>query len=557
MHARRFLSHRRLNYSGWSIGSTILALLVLTPIISVLYLAFRPTGDIWSHLLSTSLPIYLGNSFFLMLGVGFLVFAIGVSTAWLVTMCSFPGRQIFEWLLLIPLAMPAYVIAYAYTDLLEFSGIVQSTLRITFDWGKGDYWFPAIRSLGGAIFVMGMVLYPYVYLLARSAFLEQSVNVLEASQTLGRGPWRTFFSVSLPTARSAIVIGMALALMETFNDYGTVSFFAVPTLTAGLIDVWLGLGSLSAGAQIASLMLVIVLVLLTIEYLSRRQRIAYQQPSSRFRSLPTHRLNGFRSFIAIITCVTPIVVGFFIPVAILSRLSFKYFDQSWTKDFQVLALNSFVLAAIAAVICVVLAIFINYSRRLQPRTTYLTFMTRFSSLGYAIPGAVLAIGILVPFAAFDNYVDSQARKIFGLSTGLILSGTVGALLFAYVVRFLMIAIGQIGSSLEKVSLSIDMAARTLGNGARQTVVRYHVPLIKGSILSALTIVFVDCMKELPATLILRPFGFETLATHVYHYASDENLGEAALGSILIVATGLLPVIILCRVIAQTRQRSGS
>ncbi len=554
MLASQFLTHRRLNYFGWSFGSTILALLVLTPIIAVLFLAFRPTGDIWSHLLSTSLPIYLENSFLLMLGVGFLVFVVGVSTAWLVTMCSFPGRKIFEWLLLIPLAMPAYVVAYAYTDLLEYSGMVQSTLRATFDWEKGDYWFPSIRSLGGAIFVMGMVLYPYVYLLARSAFLEQSVNVLEASQTLGRGPWRTFFSVSLPTARSAIVIGMALALMETLNDYGTVSFFAVPTLTAGLIDVWLGLGSLSAGAQIASLMLVIVLVLLLIEYISRRQRIAYQQPSSRFRSLPTHKLRGLRSFFAIGTCVTPIVVGFFIPVTILSRLSFKYFNQSWTKDFQILAINSFLLAAIAAIVCVVLAIFINYSRRLQPKTAFLTFMTRFASLGYAIPGAVLAIGILIPFATFDNYVDGLARKFLGVSTGLILSGTVGALLFAYVVRFLMIAIGQIGSSLEKVSLSIDMAARTLGSGARQTVVRYHVPLIKGSILSALTIVFVDCMKELPATLILRPFGFETLATHVYHYASDENLGEAALGSILIVATGLLPVIILCRVISKTRNR---
>ena len=270
--------------------------------------------------------------------------------------------------------------------------------------------------------------------------------------------------------------------------------------------------------------------------------------------MPTHKLRGLRSFFAIGTCVTPIVVGFFIPVTILSRLSFKYFNQSWTKDFQILAINSFLLAAIAAIICVVLAIFINYSRRLQPKTAFLTFMTRFASLGYAIPGAVLAIGILIPFATFDNYVDGLARKFLGVSTGLILSGTVGALLFAYVVRFLMIAIGQIGSSLEKVSLSIDMAARTLGSGARQTVMRYHVPLIKGSILSALTIVFVDCMKELPATLILRPFGFETLATHVYHYASDENLGEAALGSILIVATGLLPVIILCRVISKTRNR---
>jgi len=429
--------------------------------------------------------------------------------------------------------------------------MVQETLRATFGWEKADYWFPQIRSTGGAIFVMGLVLYPYIYLLARSAFLEQSVNVLEANRVLGRGPWPTFFTISLPAARPAIVVGLSLVLLETLNDYGTVSFFAVPTLTAGLIDVWLGFGSLAAGAQIASLALFFVTLVLLIEQMSRRKQRYYQQLSSRFSSLPTYRLTGPKHLIAMILCGIPIMVGFFIPVLILGNLSVKYFSRAWTPDFQGLIFNSLWLSGLAAVLCASCALFINYSRRLGAGR-FLGLMTRVASLGYAIPGAVLAIGILVPFAALDNVVDQLMRNFFDISTGLVLSGTVIAVLFAYVVRFMMIAVGQIESSLGKISQSVDMAARTLGYNARETMVRYHLPLIKGGILTALTIVFVDCMKELPATLILRPFGFETLATHVYHYASDEMLGEAALGSMLIVVSGLLPVVLLSRFISRTR-----
>lgn len=540
------------NHPVWRLGSLFLALLVMMPILSVLCIAFQPSGDIWTHLLDTTFRLYVTNSIVLMIGVGISVLLTGITTAWLVTMCQFPGRKLFEWLLLFPLAIPTYVIAYAYTDLLEYSGLIQELLRGMFGWQKEDYWFPQIRSTGGAIFVMGLVLYPYVYLLARSAFLEQSVNLLEASQALGRGPWLTFFSVSLPGARPAIVVGLALVLMETLNDYGTVSFFAVPTLTAGLIDVWLGLGSLPAGAQIASLMLLFATLLLFLEQISRGKRRYYQQLSSRFKALPNYKLKGFKRLVAIFICCIPIGIGFIIPVLILSNLSIKYFTRSWTQDFQSLAFNSLFLSALAAILCVALGLFVSYSRRLNSGHV-VGLTTRMASLGYAIPGAVLAIGILVPFAAFDNFLDNLMRNMFGISTGLILSGTIAAVLFAYVVRFMMIAIGQIGSSLEKIPSAIDMAARTLGYNAGETMVRYHIPLIRGGVLTALTIVFVDCMKELPATLILRPFGFETLATHVYHYASDEMLGEAALGSILIVASGLLPVILLSRLISLSRQ----
>ncbi len=547
-------SRRTLNW--WSGGAIILAALAVMPVAAVLIFAFGDSGDIWEHLVKTSLFGYVTTTLWLMLGVGVSVFVTGVSTAWVVTMCRFPGRKVFEWLLLLPLAMPAYVIAYAYTDFLEFAGPVQGLMRTIFGWQTArDYFFPEIRSLGGAIMMMGLVLYPYVYLLARSSFLEQSVNVLEASRTLGRGPWRTFSSVSLPTARPAIAIGVSLALMETLNDYGTVDFFAVYTMTAGLVDVWLGMGSLAGGAQIATTMLVFVVLLIMLERMSRRHQKLYQQAGSRYKPLPAYRLRGAKAAAAFLVCALPVLAGFLIPVAVLGRLTLIYFDRAWTPEFQLYVFNSVALSAGAAAIALAIALFVAYSRRLHGGKL-LAFGTRVATLGYAVPGAVLAVGILVPFAAFDNAVDALLRQTLGISSGLLLSGTVGAVLFAYVVRFLAIAMGQVESSLEKVSPSMDMAARTLGYRAGQTLVRYHLPLIRGGMLTTAMIVFVDCMKELPATLLLRPFNFDTLATHVYEFASDEMLGEASLGSLTIVGVGLIPVVLLSRMISRTRQTLG-
>ena len=551
-HLRR--PRRALNW--WTGGAILLAALAVMPVAAVLVFAFGDSGDIWTHLVKTSLFGYVKTTLWLMLGVGVSVLVTGVSTAWVVTMCRFPGRKVFEWLLLLPLAMPAYVIAYAYTDLLEFAGPVQGLLRTIFGWQTArDYFFPEIRSLGGAIMMMGLVLYPYVYLLARSAFLEQSVNVLEASRTLGRGPWRTFSSVSLPAARPAIAIGASLALMETLNDYGTVDFFAVYTMTAGLVDVWLGMGSLAGGAQIATTMLVFVVLLIMLERMSRRHQKLYQQAGSRYKPLPAYRLRGAKALAAVTACALPVLAGFVIPVVVLGRLTLIYFDRAWTPEFQVYVFNSVALSAAAAAIALTIALFVAYSRRLHGGKL-LAFGTRVATLGYAVPGAVLAVGILVPFAAFDNAVDALLRQTLGISSGLLLSGTVGAVLFAYVVRFLAIAMGQVESSLEKVSPSMDMAARTLGYRAGQTLVRYHLPLIRGGMLTAAMIVFVDCMKELPATLLLRPFNFDTLATHVYEFASDEMLGEASLGSLTIVGVGLIPVVLLSRMVSRTRQTLG-
>ncbi|MGA0382693.1 MAG: ABC transporter permease [Arenicellales bacterium] len=545
---------RRLSrLNRWTIGAVLAAILVFIPIGSVLLLSLGDSGDVWPHLIGTALPEYVGTTLWLLLGVGVSVFLTGVTTAWLVTMCRFPGRRIFEWLLLFPLAIPAYVMAYAYTDLLEYAGPVQSSLRALFGWQSArDYFFPPVRSLGGAIMFMGLVLYPYVYLLARSAFLEQSVSVLEVSRVLGKGPWQTFKTVSFPAARPAIVVGVSLALMETLNDYGTVDFFAVYTLTAGLIDVWLGMGSLAGGAQIASSMLVFVILLIVLERMSRRHQKVYQQASSRFKTLPTYSLKGWRSALAFGLCALPVIAGFVVPVLVLGQLSIVYFDRSWTPEFKSYALNSLTLSAGAALVALLVALFIAYARRLREGRV-LRVATRAASLGYAVPGAVLAVGILIPFATFDNALDAFMRNWFGVSSGLLLSGTVVAVMFAYVVRFLAVAVGQVESSLEKISPSVDMAARTLGFRAGQTLIRYHLPLIRGGLLTAVMVVFVDCMKELPATLLLRPFNFETLATYVYRFASDEMLGEAALGSLTIVAVGLLPVAFLSRMISRSRQ----
>jgi iron(III) transport system permease protein len=322
-------------------------------------------------------------------------------------------------------------------------------------------------------------------------------------------------------------------------------------MSTGIIDIWLGMGSLAGGSQIAALMLLFVALFISLEHFSRRRRRYYQQTTSRLRPLPSYPLGGTRALLAIMVCGVPVLAGFILPVIVLAMLSVHYFSHSWTPHFQELALNSLWLSSTAALVAVAVALFINYSRRLRGGPL-MVFATRIASLGYAVPGAVLAVGILIPFAAFDNVLDTFLRHQLGISSGLLLSGTVIAVLFAYIVRFLMVAVGQIESSLDKVPLSVDMAARTLGYGAGETMIHYHIPLIRGGMLTALIVVFVDCMKELPATLILRPFGFETLATHVYHYASDEMLGEAALGSLTIIVVGVLPVLLLSRFISTSR-----
>ncbi len=535
--------------------AVLVAVLASLPIVAVFWLALFPEENIWPHLLSTVLPGYVLNTLLLLLGVAAGTLITGVGTAWLVTHYEFTGRRLFIWALLLPFAVPSYVIAFIYTDLLEYSGPLQSAIRHLFGWNSAaDYYFPSIRSLPGAICMMVLVLYPYVYLLARAAFLEQSASLLEAARVLGQPKHKGFFTISLPLARPAIAVGVAMALMEALNDFGTVDYFAVHTLTTGIYDVWLSMGNLGGGAQIASLLLTFVLVLLALERISRRHQKQFQPSASRFRPLNRTTLHGWRNLLLCTLCALPVILGFLIPAIVLIKYSVSHFAISWTAEFRQTAMNSFLLSSTAALTAVSLGVFFAYSARIN-NSRLLQFSTRLASSGYALPGAVLALGIMIPFAAFDNSVDAFARRYLDFSTGLLLSGTIAALLFAYVVRFLAVAFGAVESSLGKITPSMDMAARSLGQRPARMLWRVHIPMMRSGILTALLVVFVDCMKELPATLVLRPFNFDTLATHVYQFASDELIAESSLAALLIVLTGLIPVILLSLTLDNSRSLS--
>nr|WP_246422530.1 iron ABC transporter permease [Roseospira visakhapatnamensis] len=530
--------------------------IVALPVVAVLVIALGPGGGaIWAHLAATVLPHYVVTTLALMVAVGTGTLILGVGTAWLVTLYRFPGQRLFQWALLMPLAVPAYVIAYVYTDLLDYAGPVQGTIRAALGvTSAADYWFPEIRSLPGAALMMTAVLYPYVYLLARSAFLEQSACVLEVARTLGCGPWSTFRRVALPLARPSIVVGLALVLMETLNDFGTVDYFAVQTLTAGLYNVWLIMHNRPGAAQIALVLLGFVVVLLVLERLGRRRR-GYQATGTRNRTPATTRLTGGPAVLATLACAAPVVVGFGVPALVLGRHAVTRFSESWTTGFVTQALNSLALSSGAALIAVAIGLFLAYAVRLHGGRG-LRLLVRCAGLGYAIPGAVLAVGVLTVLAGLDTALDRVMEATFGLDTGLLLSGSVVALLFAYTVRFLALSHGTIDAGLGRVRPSLDMAARTLGRAPGQVLREVHAPLIRGSLLTAGLLVFVDAMKELPATLILRPFNVDTLATHVYQYASDELLEQSALAALCIVLTGLIPVVLLSRSITRARAWGG-
>lgn len=537
---------------GWySIGWGT-ALLVMLPVLAVLWLALFPTENIWPHLASTVLPVYIKSTLILMVGTGALSVIIGVGTAWLVTLCHFPGRRMFEWALLLPFAIPAYVIAYIYTDLLEYAGPVQILLRDLFGWETArDYWFPEIRSIGGAILMLTLVLYPYVYLLARASFLEQSMSIRDASRMLGCSPWQSFYRVSLPIARPAIAVGLSLVSMETINDFGTVDYFAVKSMSAGIYDAWLNMGNVGAAAQIASLMMIFVVVLISLERAARAKSRQYTSPD-RYRTIERYRLTPTRAWLCTLACALPVAFGFLLPFLSLADMSLAHLDQFSDSNFLGFATNSFTLSGVTALLAAAIAIVLAYSKRLYARNRSLQVAARMSNLGYALPGAVLAIGVIVPLAAFDNSVDAFMREHFNVSTGLLLSGTPFALVFAYCVRFLAVSGGAVDSSLGKVTPNMDMASRSLGANTLRTLKEVHLPLIRGGLLTGVLVVFVDCMKELPATLILRPFNYDTLATYVYQYASDEQIESCSPAALLIVLVGIIPVILLSRTITATR-----
>lgn len=526
-------------------------MVTLLPIAAIAVIALKPSGDTWPHLIDYVLPGAVRRTVGLMAGVGVVSLVIGTGTAWLVTMYRFPGRRYFQWLLLLPLAVPTYIIAYTYLELLDYSGVVQSTLRELFGWRDArSYWFPDIRSLGGAILVMSAVLYPYVYITARASFMAQSVCVLEVSRTLGRTASQTFWQVGLPLARPALAAGVALALMETLNDIGAVEFLGVRTLTVAIYDTWLDRNDLAGAAQLACVVLLFVFSLLLIE-LALRSRRRFHHTTGKYRGLPEERLGGLRGALAAIACAVPVLAGFLLPAGVLLHDAFAYVTSGLAPAFWQAALHSLLLAGAAAALAVVFAVVLAFARR-QTRSALIQGASTLPAISYAVPGTVLAIGLLIPLAGLDNFVDSLMRSAFGVSTGLVLSGSAFAIVLAYTIRFLAASLGAVEAGLSKVSRNVDAAARTLGSSVSQTLLKVHLPLLRPALGAAALLVFVDSMKELPATLLLRPFNFDTLATQVFTLVSLYRYEEAGLSALTIVLVSLAPVLLLHGIIVGSR-----
>ncbi len=517
------------------LGAGLVACVVGLPVAVIALNVFVPRGDTWRHLAGTVLPEYVANTLLLACGVGAGALVLGVGCAWLTTVCRFPFSKFFGWALILPLAMPAYVMAYVYTDFLQFAGPLQGALRAAAVWKAGDYWFPDIRSLGGAVFVLAFVLYPYVYLLSRTAFLEQSAAALESARILGHGPWRSFAGIALPLARPGVAAGVALCLMEALADYGAVAYFGVDTFSTGIFRAWFSLGDAVAAAQLGALLLAGVAGVLLLERLARGRAAFHAGAAER---QVQYVLRGARAAGALAACSVPLLVGFALPAALLLRLALQEGEAGIGERFVRLAWNSFTLAAAAAVLTVACALVIAYAIRLSPGALARA-AGRVAGLGYAVPGVVIAVGVMAPLAWFDRWIG-----------GLLLSGTVVALLYAYLVRFLAVALQTVEAGLARIRRSMDDAARSLGAGPGAALARVHAPLLARSLVGAALLVFVDVMKELPATLAMRPFGFDTLAVQTFNLAKDERLAEASLPALAIVAVGLIPVYLLARSMAR-------
>ncbi|RVV99318.1 iron ABC transporter permease [Mesobaculum littorinae] len=531
--------------SPWSAGALAIAALVCMPIAAVLVLAFAPTENIWPHLMATTLPRYLGHSLRLTLAVGALSAMVGAGAAWLVVMYRFPGRRWLEWALLLPLAIPAYVGAYALVDFLEYAGPVQRGLRAAMGWqSPADYWFPAIRSEPAAAMVLSAALYPYVYLLTRAAFREQSAGVYEVARALGARGLGRFRRVGLPLARPAIAAGAAIAMMETVSDFGVVDYFGVQTLTTGIFTTWLEMGNAGGAAQIACVILAVVGALVALEKIGRR-RVRFHRPSRSDRPAVPQPLPRLAGWAACAVCVAPVALGFVLPVGVIGAHALRHPD-AWVDPALARALwHTLTAAGGAAVITVTAALFMVYGMRLSGRALP-RLVLPFTTLGYAAPGAVLGLGLLIPLAALDNRLADAVQALTGHDPGLLLTGSAAAVVLAYVVRFFAIAQGAADAGMGRIAPSLPMAARTLGRSAGGTLRAVHLPLMRSSVGTALLLVFVDAVKELPATLLLRPFNYNTLSTRVYEQASLEKLGEAAPAALLVMAVGLVATGVLAR-----------
>jgi len=529
----------------WKLPALFTAGLVVLPLSVILLSWGSDQTDIWQHLIQTQLGQLLENTLFLLAGVGVWVVLLGISLGWLVAMCEFPGRRILDWALMLPLAIPTYVVAFVALGLLSYSGPIQTLAR---EWFGNDIWFPDIRSPVGVVFVMVTVLYPYVYMLARSAFLNQGRNLMDASRLLGIGPWKSFWRVALPMARPAIAAGTSLALMETLADFGAVEVFNYDTFTTAIYKSWFGFFNLTAAAQLASLLLLFVALALYTEQSARGSGRVHQ--GSRRKNSDRYQLKGGKAWLVSGYCTSVVIFAFVVPVSQLIMWVWETQAQDFNHVYTQLILHTFSLGGIAAVVAIALAILVAFQQRLQNRNK-LNIAERISTMGYALPGSVLAVGIMLSFAAINNHFINPIREWFGLEPTQLLIGSLFALIMAYVIRFFSVAFGPIQSSFERIRPSFQEAALTLGSTQLQVLRRIYIPLLTPGILTALLLVFVDVMKEMPATLLLRPFGWDTLAVRIYEMTSEGEWERAALPALTLVLISIPPVIIMIR-----RSRQG-
>ena len=538
-------SPARLRVNLWIPGAMAIAGLVLAPILSILWIAVTPTENIWPHLMATVLPRYLVTTLALMLGVAALTAAMGTGAAWLVSQYRFPGRNLLGWALLFPMAIPAYVAAYALVDVTDYAGPLQTGLRAAFGWTSArDYWFPEVRSLWAAILVLSLALYPYVYLLARSAWREQSGCTYDVARALGCGPWGMFWRVGLPLARPSIAAGVALALMETVADYGTVQHFGVQTLTTGVFSTWLNGGNAGGAAQIAGVILALILLLVGLERLGRGAARFHRLGRSG-RPIERQPIEGAGRWLATLVCLVPVAGGFLLPVGVMLARALES-PAGWIAPGLVDALvNTLVVAGLAALATVGAALFLVYALRMAG-SRLVQGLLPLTLIGYAAPGAVLALGLLVPLAALDHWLADGVLGLTGWDPGLMLTGTAFALGLAYLVRFFGIAQGALEAAFGRVSPSLPLAARSLGRSPGGALTAVYLPMMRGSVLTAVLVVFVDCVKELPATLLLRPFNYNTLSTRVFELASLERLSEAAPAALVVMAVGMLAVVLVAK-----------
>lgn len=531
------------NPKTWTSISLIVSVIIALPILSVLFALTGPTTTAWTHIRETILLSYLSNTLWLMIQVGIYTLVLGVATAWLTAATDFTGRKLLTWALILPLAAPAYIVAYVYTDLLEFSGPVQSALRNTFGLNPGDYFFPQIRSLPGAALIISLVLYPYVYLLTRVAFTKRSVTLFDAARTLGASPTRAFFRIALPAARPAIAGGLALVLMETLADFGVVDYFGVPTFSTGIFRTWFAMGEQAAAMKLAAVMLVFVILLIALE----KSQSPKGGPSALAKDGSFNRipLKGWQAALALFICLVPVLLGCVIPLLILFQYAIQSGDPLFGRVFLSYMSNSVWVSSAAALITVGVALLLTYAQHLSANRLT-SGSIKLATLGYALPGTMLAVGLLAPISQLDRWLANYFETQWDWQAGLLLTGTATILIYAYVVRFLTVAFNSTSSGMTQIPQAYEQAARSLGASPRKVIRRIHFPLMRRAVWAALLLVFVDTMRELPATLLLRPFNFETLATRVYRLASDERLADASTAAIAIVLIGLIPVLFLNR-----------